>query len=231
MTEVAIVNVKTGQVAVNVVFRSCAFVKNKTRRVFQRYDTLFPEGSVSEAHTFEELVQQIDDAGFQPTDVFVEYSMRRVGNCLDIGILNRFLTKKGREGIWVKEAYPVCKFLKDYLGQVLNIPSWAQQILFRALFPQSPLTDNNHVALIDTMQLAQIFRLIAELSKPASNRTLPEGLLEGLHDLPPARLGDPTQSTLAAWLKSGEDSCEPVDARQETNSKDISIYQEQLKVF
>ena len=127
-------------------------------------------------------------------------------------------------------AYPVCKLVKDYLGQFLELPSRAQQVLFRALFPLNPLTDRNHVALVDVMQLAQIFHLVKELSKPASDQDLLESLLEGLNDLPPVSLNHPTQSTLATWLKLAEGSSELLEAKW-TNDGSMDKRNEENKII
>ena len=39
-------------------------------------------------------------------------------------------------------------------------------MLFRILFPQDPLVDQNHSAAVDVIQVAQILRLMVELIKP-----------------------------------------------------------------
>ena len=74
MTEVVITNVKTGRVVVNAVLIGHAFVKNKVRRIIFRGNIVFSEGSVPEVHMAEELLRQIEDAGFRQTDIFIEYN-------------------------------------------------------------------------------------------------------------------------------------------------------------
>jgi hypothetical protein len=95
--------------------------------------------------------------------------------------------------------------LKEILQQAMQLSSWKQQFLFRILSPQSQLVDKNHAAVIDAAELAQIFRQVAELFKPANDRNLAGGLLQGLKKLPSLTM-DATQQTLDRYLEPVEGS-------------------------
>ena len=72
---------------------------------------------------------------------------------------------------------------QKFLEQVLKLRSWTLPFLFRVLFPQDSLIDQNHSAVIDAIQLAQILQLSAKLIKAPKERILPEGLLQGFKEL------------------------------------------------
>lgn len=74
--------------------------------------------------------------------------------------------------------------------------------MLRALFPKDPLVDQNHSAFVDAMQLAQILRLVAELSKLLSERNLLKGLLEGLKELEWLDEGAAQNNTLDLYFES-----------------------------
>ena len=115
---------------------------------------------------------------------------------------------------------------QNFLEQVLKLRSWSLPFLFRVLFPQDPLIDQNHSAVIGAIQLAQILRLSAELTKAPKKRILPEGLLQGFKDL--AWLDDEyTQSTtLDHYFESvGRNTSDGADGEiyiQENDEEDIN---------
>lgn len=68
-------------------------------------------------------------------------------------------------------------------GQVVKIRIWSLPILFPILFPQDPLVGQNHSGVIDAIQMARIFRPLAELAKVPEKRSLLDDLLQGFEDL------------------------------------------------
>ena len=77
----------------------------------------------------------------------------------------------------------VLKATRILLGKVVKIKIWSLPILFPILFPQDPLIGQNHSGVIDAIQMAQIFRLLAKLAKAPEKRSLLDDLLRGFEDL------------------------------------------------
>jgi hypothetical protein len=189
ITEVALVDVKTGQLVVHAVFDPVrAFEASKKLELLQAQ----PKGQqsssaehVQQVHTVGDMVQQLKNCHFRPADKFVEYSVGRQ-RLLDLNNVCRLLDQSGYKSqklIPAVSGYTFLPAAKQFLQRILELDSWSLPFLFRILFPRDPLVDQNHSAAVDAIQLAQIIRLLAELSKPVKERYLPESLLQGLEDL------------------------------------------------
>lgn len=74
--------------------------------------------------------------------------------------------------------FAIISDIKTLLSQALPPPTYKLQFIFRLLFPQDPLVDCNHSAVIDSLQLA------AELAKKPGDRNLPLDLFQGINELP-----------------------------------------------
>lgn len=187
ITEVAFVNIKTGQIAVNVSFDDDHRAMNASRK-------LGPWGlgkksstakHVHQVRNANEMVEQLEDCQFGPNDKIVEYSMHS-HSLLDMKNVHLLLEQCGYESqglLSTSKGYALIKPIQKLLGQAIKLKSWSQPVLFRILFPQDPLVDQNHSAVVDAIQLAQILRLSAELFKSPAERQLPEGLLRGFEKL------------------------------------------------
>lgn len=139
---------------------------------------------VSLVRTAASLSEQIEDCHFGPNDIIVEWSFN-IHALLDMTNIKSFLMQTGydRQTLLPSSGHALIRANKKILGQAVKLKSWSLPILFRILFPQDPLVDQNHSAAVDVIQVAQILRLMVELIKPPENRSLPQGLLQGLEDL------------------------------------------------
>ncbi len=104
---------------------------------------------------------------------------------LDMTNIKSFLKQTGydRQTLLPSSGHASIRPTKKILSQAVKLKSWGLPILFRIVFPQDPLVDQHHSAAVDVIQVAQILRLMVELIKPPENRSLPQGLLQGLEDL------------------------------------------------
>lgn len=81
--------------------------------------------------------------------------------------------------------------------------------MFRLLFPQDPLVDCNHAAVVDALQLARLLRLAAELCKEPEGRQLPPDLFRGVDRLPPPNKGAVQSNTLDQYFKAKGSTSNP----------------------
>jgi hypothetical protein len=190
VTEIGIVDLRSGLLVVNVVFdREDAFytaMKLKTLQDQPEFNQHPSARHVPIVSTIPEAVDQLKECRFNSTDILIEYSPSR-RRLLDFQNIRRFLEQHGHDpGLIVPDAIgyscmddvrrsPLCR-------DILKLPGWNLTLLFAVLFPQHPLALRNHSAAVDAMQLAHIIQLIAELSKPKEDRHLPVYLLKGLKD-------------------------------------------------
>lgn len=190
ITEVAFVNVRTGKVVVHAVFDDHRALEASSKMSFllrsidQQAES--PPRHIPMVRTVAEMVRQISDCQVRRRDIFIEYSFYR-NRTLDIENLRQLLKNHGfkeSDILSSRHAYPVGNPIKEQLAKVLQLDCYKLQFLFRCLFPQHPLVDKNHSAAVDSIQLAQIVRLLVELAKRVKDRVLPPGLLQGLDRLP-----------------------------------------------
>ena len=136
---------------------------------------------VSQVRTVMGMVQKLKDCHFRTNDLFIEYSSGSHSS-LDIKNVRLLLERNGYKSLDIIPANNVCRAIKPIravLGQAMKLENWSQPILFRILFPRHPLVDQNHSAAVDSIQLAQIIRLIGELTKPPKQRHLPRRSASG----------------------------------------------------
>jgi hypothetical protein len=239
LTEAAIVDVKTHIIVASYSSHRIMQPRELKLRVKDPLDPhLAASMHVPPVHTIPDFAEQLDALRIQCSDIFVEYSTR-THRSLDLTNIRRHLEMAGTDVaqlIPTKKEFGIIHPLKSFLKAVLPLPNWSQQLLYRVLFPRSPLVDKNHRATVDSMQLSEILRLVAELCQPPSNRRLPPDLLQGLEDLPPCSISNKNQLTLDQWLGIGgrslrssskdmwtDESCsedEPEDEDEDENESD-----------
>ena len=120
--------------------------------------------------TATDLLQQFRDCHFGPDDIIVEWSITSYF-LLDLRLIRSFLLQNGygNQNLLPSGGYAVLRSTRKFLEQGLKPRSWSLPFFFRVLFPQDNLIDQNHLAVIDAIQLAQILRLSAELTKTLRN--------------------------------------------------------------
>lgn len=98
--EVAICNVKTGQLVVNAALEPVAAIK-AAERLSLYHAALDPEQRlmtihIQQVHTVDGMVQQLKRCRFQPDDSFVDYSIYMLGrNKLDLRMTRMLLEQHG----------------------------------------------------------------------------------------------------------------------------------------
>jgi hypothetical protein len=190
ITELAFIDVKTGQVVVNAAFDDQRAIDASRKLKVQpfRWNALERTSTVKHVHqvrTVTGMVQQLKNCHLGPNDKLVEYSLYSQ-SLLDVRNVGLFLEQSGyrrQDLLSASKGYAVIRSTRDFLQQAMKLKTWSLPFLFRILFPQDPLVDQNHSAAVDVIQLAQILRLLAELSKSPKERNLPEGLLQGIDKL------------------------------------------------
>ena len=229
ISEVAFINVKKGQIVLHAVL-------DDDKRATEASTKLALQKSNKESLTAKDapqvrpttdLFQQLRDCHFGPDDIIVEWSIKST-SILDVQLIRSFLLQNGYDdqSLLPSGGYAVLGSTQKFLEQVLKLRSWSLPFLFRVLFPQDPLIDQNHSAVIDAIQLAQILRLSAELTKAPKKRILPEGLLQGFKEL--AWLDDehPQSNTLDHYLESvGRNTSDGADGKiyvQEDDEEDVN---------
>lgn len=182
----AFVDVRAGGIVVHAVLgddkRALDTSIKLARRKLDR-KTLTAE-DVPLVRTAASLSGQTEDCRLGPNDIIVEWSFNTHA-LLDITNIKSFLKQTGYDSqtLLPSSGHALLRPTKKILGQAVKLKSWSIPILFRILFPQDPLVDQNHSAAVDVIQVAQILRLTVELIKPPENRSLPQDLLQGLEDL------------------------------------------------
>jgi len=186
-TEVAIVNVRTARMVVHAILhpmRTNVFWKLKNLTAHYKAHNTEISGHVRTALTVDELVQQLKDAQFTPNDWIIEYSTQK--GTLDVKNLHNLLESYGYNAqklVPAKHTASIYPTAVQLLKKPLELNCAKQPFLFRILFPSDPLVDLNHSAVIDAMQLIQIFKLMAALLEPPEKRQLPTTLFQGLDEL------------------------------------------------
>src|SRR5438034_766934 len=145
-----------------------------------------PPKHIPMVRTVAEMARQISDCHVKRSDIVIEYSSYR-NRTLDIKNMRQLLKDRGFEEsdtLSSRHSYPVANPIKEQVAEILQLDCYKLQFLFRCLFPQHPLVDKNHSAAVDSIQLAQIVRLLVELAKQVKDRVLPPELLQGLDRLP-----------------------------------------------
>jgi hypothetical protein len=192
VTEVAFVDIRSGQVVVDAAFDDYRALVASSKMAFRRQSIYGSHCGASaprpvpQVRTFNEMAQQIRGCHFQEDDIFIEYS-KMVFALVDINNVRRLISSHGladRDLMPSNQASTVLAPIKKILEQILPIDCFQLQHIFRILFPQDPLVDKNHSAVVDALQLARVVNLLVELAKSPAERRLPQGLLQGLQDLP-----------------------------------------------
>jgi hypothetical protein len=170
VAEVAIVAVKTGRIIVNAVLdhSRAGLVETKMNKFLriQQQDPSSPQ-HVLPVYTAACMMKQLEDCYFKESDVFVEYS--KSSALPDLSLIRSVI--EGQEDydafrpIPGNNGFAIIPEIKALLSRALPLPSYSLQFIFRLLFPQDPLVDCNHSAAIDSLQLARILQLAAELAK------------------------------------------------------------------
>jgi hypothetical protein len=189
-TEIAVVDLRSGQLAVNAVFDrrqhfEAAFKLRKLQNN-PRYLNLSVK-HVPMVSTIPEAVQQLTECFFNQADILVEYSTQR-SSPLDLSVIRQFLETNGHDSnrlipnltsyscIWdIKRSF-ICK-------DILKLSRYSLSTVFAALFPGHPLTHQNHSAAVDALQLAIVIQLISQLTQPKKERQLPWFLFQGFREL------------------------------------------------
>src|SRR5215469_10420744 len=91
----------------------------------------------------------------------------------------------------------------------MPLPSGVLQFMFRLHFPQDPLVDCNHTAVVDALQLARLLRLAAELCKEPEGHQLPLDLFRGLDRLLPPNREAAQSNTLDQYFEAKASSSAP----------------------
>ena len=85
----------------------------------------------------------------------------------------------------------------------MKLEKWSLPLVFRVLFSKDALLDLNHSAAVNTVQTANIVKLVADLTVDPEARKLPKSTLHGFKAL--AWLDESVQSnTLDHYFKSVE---------------------------
>lgn len=189
--EVAICNVRTGQLVVNAALEPVAAFK-AAERLRLYHAALDPEQRlmtkhIQQVHTVDGMVQQLKRCSFRPDDIFVDYSTYVLGrDKLDLRMTRMLLEQHGYNSedlIPAVQTYAFFRTAKQIFNDVLKLKTFSMAVLFQTLFPQDPLANQNHSASIDAIQLARIVQVAVEVSKPRGCRQLPNGLFQGLDHL------------------------------------------------
>ena len=147
ITEVAFVNIETGQLVVNAVFRDdqrAVDASTKLKLLKSRL-TYFMISStseqVSQVRNVMGVVQQLKDGHLGTNDLFIEYSSGSHSS-LAINNVRLLLARNGSRSLDVLPANNMCRAIEPIravLGQPMKFETWSQPILFRILFPRHPL--------------------------------------------------------------------------------------------
>lgn len=140
VTEVAVVDVKTGQVVVNAVFDDnralIASTKLKIQSQSRSRKDKSAERHAPQVHTVDEMAQQIKECEFQPNDIFIEYSIM-TNTLLDLKNVHWLLKRHGYNG---KNLIPSCNNyavltpIRNFCIQALPFDCWRLLFLFQASF-------------------------------------------------------------------------------------------------
>jgi len=222
ISEVAFVDVKTGQIVVDAVLNDEkraveASTKLAAYKLLQDSST---SQHVRQIHTAVEMFEQLENCRFRPKDKITEWSLQRY-SCLDLNNTHLVLKQNGYESqrLLPKSSYALIKPIQKFLEPVLKLEKWSLPLVFRVLFPKNSLVDLNHTAAVDAVQVTHILKLLAELTKDPEQRSLPEGLLHGFKDL--AWLDESVQSnTLDCYFESV--GYEPSDAASEAENREFN---------
>lgn len=220
VTEIAFVNVSSGQVMVHGIFQEHRALELRLKMAGSRlhYRTSGTENA-HQVETVKAAARQIRNCRFKPNDIIIEYSSYSKRAPLDMRKIRHMLQYHGFND---RELIPdtiehTCednwtRVIRRFFSQVLPLSCWKLQYLFRILFPRDPLVDKHHSAVIDCLQLARIVRLIAELAKRPEDRVLPSDLLQGLDGLLPLGKVEHKDSvrSLSSWLEVCTPLAQPV---------------------
>lgn len=186
ISEVAFVDVRTGQIVVNAVLGDDnRALDASTMLALRKLDKkILTAKDVLQVRTAASLVKQLEDCHFGPNDMIVEWSPHTHA-LLDMTNIKSLLKQTGYDSqtLLPSSGHALLRPTEKSLSQAVKLKSWSLPFLFRILFPQDPLVDQNHSGAVDTIQVAQILRLIFELIKSLENRSLPQDLLQGFEDL------------------------------------------------
>jgi len=188
-TEVAIVDVKTCRIIVNAILdhSRTGLVATRMLRFLrsQQQDPSSPQ-HVPPVYTAAGMMKQLKDCHFKESDVFVEYSKSLA--LPDLSLIRSVIERQEDYNpfslIPGNTGFAIISDIKTLLSQALPLPTYKLQFIFRLLFPQDPLVDCNHSAVIDSLQLARILQLAAELAKKPGVCNLPLDLFQGINELP-----------------------------------------------
>jgi hypothetical protein len=106
------------------------------------------------------------EVGIRSDTVMIEWSTSGA----DINVLRRVAHYFGLQNVLLPQNY-ISPFLawRDYISE---FPSMAMDVLFPAVFPDSPLVGRNHNALPDAIMLWKLTALLCESAKPIESRDL-----------------------------------------------------------
>jgi hypothetical protein len=203
-TDVAIVNVRTARIVAHAILDP-GRISNASRKLKKldahcKSHNTEPSGHVQTALTVQDLVQQLKDCQIRSNDWMFEYSTFK--NSLDVRNLRHLLKFHGyneQELVPAENTGSIVPAVQQLLKNTLGLDSIKLPFLFRILFPSDPFVDLNHSAAVDTMQLVQIFRLLAALLEPPEKRRLPSTLFQGLNELFKKNF-EPQSNTLDKYL-------------------------------
>ena len=144
MTEIAFVDVKTGQLVVHAAFGDEERAIDALAKL-KRY-TSKKTGStvehVQQVRTAGGLVKQLEKGHLGTDDILVEYSLYSQ-NFLDIRNIRQMLEVTGYNSgdLLPSQEYAVLRPIRRFLEKIIKLESWSQPLLFRVLFPKDPLVD------------------------------------------------------------------------------------------
>lgn len=159
-----------------------ALIKRDHNRAFRIPRTNLRGINVLSPEQFAMALKELD--GLRSTDVLIEWSW---SGC-DREYLKAVLIEGGFSGFEIEAIVPQgqnCLRLpllaQRYLSRILHFSSWAEQAVFRCLFPQHHLATFHHEARIDATKACMIASVLIQLRKPPQRRSYSEGFLQNIH--------------------------------------------------
>jgi hypothetical protein len=231
VSEVAMVDIRTGGLVAHTILDPGRAIRASEKLSSSRIRARVPQTSraqhVQLVQTVSDLVKQLQNCHFRPTDMFIEYSSSTTSSgLLDLSNLRGFLRhcrSNVQEFLPDVSCYSFLPMAKGFSQRTLGVRYYRLAYLFRILFPTDRLVDKNHSAAVDALQLAQVARLMAELSKPPKDRRLPGGLLEDLDLLLASDRQRGTTNTIDRYLISttGNSITREEEDRMEDTDEDL----------